>query len=349
MPRFELDEAQIDLPPGAAFNAKLSWTTRRSLRLRWFDDDGLVVRGEAAPLPGWSRESLETARRDLERCAAELSEGATPRARRVLDAREPAELLRSSSPLAQECCNSARFALESVLFERLSHRLGLPTWQLLRSLDPLLAATPEARLLDPARPVATAGAFDLRHPSAISSSTLKVKIGRDTAEEQRLLRVLRQAHPELRLRLDANQSLRPERLLGECLGFAACQPEWIEEPCSLPALGRPRALPVGLAFDESLALAEAQPETVNAIRAWVSTGAVTALVLKPAFLGGLEAVLRWCELARGADVAIVVSHLFDGAIAAASYRQLALAFGSPRVAMGLGPHAGLALWEREPT
>lgn len=342
MPRFELEEAQIRLPQGTAFNAKRSWATRRSLRLSWFDDDGLMARGEAAPLPGWSRESFEAARGDLDRCARELSEAATPSARRLLEAREPGALLLSLAPFTRNCCNSARFALESASFERLARRLGVPVWRLLCAL--VTSGDAASELEGGATALATAQAFDLQRPGAISSSTLKVKIGRAPNDEQRLLAALRQQHPELRLRLDANQSLHPERLRDDLVGFAACRPEWIEEPCSLQALGTPRELPVRLAFDESLALAAGHPETANDVRAWLDSGAVAALVLKPAFLGGLEPVLRWCELARAAGVEIVISHLFDGAIAAEAYRQHALAFGSRRVAMGLGAHPGLALW-----
>jgi hypothetical protein len=144
----------------------------------------------------------------------------------------------------------------------------------------------------------------------------------------------------LRLRLDANGALPPLELDRWLAVFAELEPEFIEEPCALEQLGSPRRLSVPLAFDETLSRAP----LAGALAAWLQSGAVRAIVVKPMLLGGITQSLGWFHVARQHGQEVIVSHLFDGSVAAAMYRQLAR-FASPQLAMGLGSHDGLRLWQ----
>jgi L-alanine-DL-glutamate epimerase-like enolase superfamily enzyme len=338
--------SRLVLRDGDAFNARQSWKERESLLFSLSTGDGLIGWGEAAPLPGFSHEGLTRVERDL----ANLSKARLVAALR-LDT--PRALLEALVPLCFDCSPSARFALETAALDLLGRRTERPLWQLLQQAESGGASeqataaasngppstSRDCRLVDLTADSATlASLAQAREPGAF-----KAKIGRAPAAEAELLADLRHTWGAAStIRLDANRVL-PERDLDACLSkFAACQPEFVEEPSA--TLGRPRRLPVALAFDESLLDAQADPRVDERLRMWMDIGQVAALVIKPMFLGGFTAAMHWANLARGFGVAPVISHLFDGRIAHAACRHLSAAFGSRRFATGLAEHPALALW-----
>lgn len=319
-PTLDLELGSIDVT--GVKNARRSWTERTSARitLTW---RGQRARAEATPLPDYSPDTLEQARADIQGADVE----------RALDAPDDLAALEALEPLPSP---SARFGLECALLELRARLRGRNFDQALGELVSALGGTPHdppttwVALLDAEQ--------DLREQLARArqrgAAGFKVKIGREPAEELRFGRALCAAlRPGERLRLDANGSLHSER---ELAAFAALSPEFVEEP--LEVLGTPRALAVPLALDETLFRDPA------AARSWL--GHAHAVVLKPMVLGLLGA-LTWSVQAERAGARVVLSHCFDGALAARHYAALARLVGTPGVAMGLGPHPGLALWQEE--
>jgi L-alanine-DL-glutamate epimerase-like enolase superfamily enzyme len=164
----------------------------------------------------------------------------------------------------------------------------------------------------------------------------KLKIGNDLDAEIAALRTIRQAHPALPLRLDANRRCAPKDVRRHAAALEVLELELIEEPVAPEHWPDILDLPLPWALDETL-----RDETLS-VRL-LDSGRVHAVVLKPMVLGGLAASLEVAERAVERGVPALVSHTFDGPIARAATAELALALQT-RLAAGLGFHAALALW-----
>jgi o-succinylbenzoate synthase len=307
---FARAEAELEREVG---NAHARWTTRRSVLVTIEDAGGQRGRGEAAPLPGVSRESID----DVLAGLAAL-EGAF----------EPSELdLRAAPP-------SLRFAIESALLDlRAGER---PAYAALVD-DVTVPRVPEhielQVLLD-----------DLDGAEARSSAafargarTFKVKIGRDgrASEEAALLDHLRGLGRDVVIRADANGHMADVDVLGPAL--ARARVEYVEDPRpTLDPLARwvgvPAALDAPVADDPWRALAEARHQGANVV------------VLKPTLIGGIDATLRLAARARSRGLKVVLSHTLEGPIglAALAHVALAAAASSQRALWGA---QGLAPWQ----
>lgn len=315
-----------------ASNARQRWS-RRSSWVLTLDDGAIRGLGEASPLPGHSRESLEEVRDDLEgllRSPPTIA-GPPPGAGAGGVSTDLSWLRQASERLETP---SARFALEMALLDYWSQRLAVPVWRLL-TRAPVAASLATSTVIDPS----SDGALE-RAERALGDGigTLKLKVGRDPDAELAFAARLRErAGPDdLRLRIDANRTWPLEKTDGYLERWAALAPEYVEEPSAHGAWEKPTEVP--LALDESLR--DVAPDVD-----WLARRrAARVLVLKPMLLGGVVRCLDWARAARQTGKAVVVSHLFDGPLALSACAQLALAIQSPEHALALGPHSGLAAW-----
>jgi o-succinylbenzoate synthase len=319
---FEPYRIQLSRPAG---NWSQSWHERAGFSITLRDAHGFVGRGEAAPLPGYSDDTLEDTALALRECRIAPLENAdeleSQRLRALLD-----EALPRATP-------SARFGVETALLDLLARRRGLPlhrALQLLRGDGRELGRIPLAALI----PLETAAA---EAALALGYSTLKLKIGRReqfAAELSALSAIRRAVGPGVRLRLDANQAF-PAAFVGERLAsLLAIDPEFLEEPV---ARGEPwpQHSPIPLALDESLRQGAELSERRSREQHLVGA------VLKPGVLGGLLAALELAARAERAGLLPIVSHAFEGVVGFAAACELALALGVVSHAAGLAPHAGL--------
>ena len=301
-----------------AHNAHLRWPERRACIITLESDDGWRGRGEAAPLPGFSPDTLAACRAALEALdpagiPANLAPG-----REVL-----AELERVSAALPS-ALPAARCALEAALLELWSSALGLPAWALLS------AAPPEARAVTAllqGEPEHALDAAERAHERGLRC--FKLKVGRAGALERELaaLAGIRGAWGDrVDVRLDANQSFSGAQARAALPRFAAYAPEFIEEPCPPAQLATLGELALPLALDESLALSEPNALPSRPLR---------ALILKPTLLGGISGCARWAVEARRIGAELVLSHAFEGPLGLSLSAALALAFGSRTLAHGL--------------
>ncbi len=301
-------------------NAHTSWRERTGIVLRLLDGSGVVGQGEAAPLPGYSRETLDDATRAL----AALDE---PRLRELASLEDLGELASGVLAAIPKFVPSARFALETALLDRLAQRARKPLHRLL---------VPDARPPAKLELAALVSSRDAAQRALKAGfSTLKLKLGPRTFEAD--LELLRELRRELgagvRLRLDANQSLPTHG--GHLEALAELAPEFVEEPF-LAGLSLPRSPPVPLALDESL-----QVPSFSLTPELARDFGVVAAVIKPGLVGGLLRGLGLAREARAVGLVPIVSHAFEGPIGFGAAHELALALGVTSHAAGLAPHPAL--------
>jgi muconate cycloisomerase len=152
---------------------------------------------------------------------------------------------------------------------------------------------------------------------------LKLKAGDEPEDElaARVGSVRETVGPEVALRLDFNgrlSSARAERVLAAVAPFDI---EYAEQPippgAGAEALARLRWVgDVPIAADESV-------RDLGAARVLLDTGAIDALVVKPARVGGLRQARAIVELATAASVPVVVSTLFESGVGIAGALHLA--------------------------
>ncbi len=281
-------------------------TERRGVLVRAETDLGSVGWGDAAPLPGFSRETLQETTAALERAARG-------------DA--------SDLPSAAQC--GLDLALADAEAQDAGRRLAF-------SPDPAVTLPLAGLVLN--GPGAEARAERL---AEAGYRTLKLKVGRESVDaDAALIRAARDAvGPAVALRLDANRawSGADARRFADALGDVAL--DFIEEPLAdptgLPELWLDTGLP--LALDETLQ----QPGPgspgggIDHVRGWVA-----AVVLKPMLVGGIGAALEISRRAAEVGVRTVISAAFESGVGLRGLVALAAATGGH--AAGLDTYRWLA-------
>ena len=289
--------------------------------------DGVVIRltaasgaigwGEAAPLPGLSREAVADILRELGALAAELRQNEVPPGIERLDGRlENWATVATLSP-------SARCGLEMALLNALAAETGVTL----------------ARLLSPDAPetIALNGLLDGPASAAAREylgrgyTSVKAKVGRHSLDAD--IELVRALHRELRgqasLRLDANRAWSLEQARHFADRVSDCSIGYIEEPCASSGDLRQfiHSASLAVALDESLL-----ELSLNELSDFSH---IAAVVLKPTLLGGFERAAGLARWARERDIKVVVSSSFESSVGLGALAQFAAAFGTPGVAMGL--------------
>jgi L-alanine-DL-glutamate epimerase-like enolase superfamily enzyme len=298
------------------------------------DDEGRLGRGEASPLPPFSRE-------DAPACARALNvAGAAVCLDEIDDEAPPAEAVGAALRLLGPDLDGvpcARFALETALFDLIGQRRGLSIAACLGAppdpapvpVNALLLPDPLDTLADRAAALA-AGGFP----------ALKIKLrARDDAGFERELAALEKVRERLpapyEIRLDPNAAWAEDLARRRLAALAPIAPSYVEQPVAADRLHRLGPCAVPWAADESLAL----PDLVEPL---LSARGCAAFVVKPAILGGLLAARALVLRAQARGIAVVVTHLMDGPWALAAACELAVSLPSPPLACGLAPHDDLA-------
>ena len=289
---------------------------REGLLLRLSGEDGSQGWGEIAPLPGFSRESLDEAVEQLRRLAGSMVGCEATDDWVDLHGEFVRELGRAAP--------SVRFGLELAVWNLWAAYSG-------RSLPQLVAPSPRtevpvnglhsgapAEVLEEARRMRDAG-----------YGSVKLKVGaRTVAEDVGLVRALgEELGDDISLRLDANRAWSYE----EAAEFVRGTPrfEYVEEPLAdpakLPDLVRELGVPVAL--DESLVAMD--PEALDKHRY------ARAFVLKPTLLDGISQTLRVAKRALDLGVTPVVSSAYESGVGTAALVALAAGIGDRPVPVGL--------------
>jgi o-succinylbenzoate synthase len=236
---------------------KVALERRTGWYLRLEDGAGNVGWGEAAPLPGFSRETGACSLSDLEFMADRIRSGETE--------------------VPENVCSSARFAVELAVANLEARLLGIPVARVLR---------PDARLVQSVNAILLSNESPERAAAAVRSGfrAVKMKVGGQSVEDdaERVRMVAAALAGRATLRLDANRAWDREQAELFATLVSDVDIEYIEEPLSspgeLPLLARKTGLPIAL--DESLAVpgGEAAPggETAPGIGIGAAPGGETA-------------------------------------------------------------------------
>lgn len=294
------------LPLFDASAAGTAGAHREGLLLELHDEEGNAGWGEAAPLPGFSRESAADAARQF-------------------------VAFSGSGALEEEPYPSVRFAME---LARLNLRAAASGELLPSLLSPAPRDTVELNALISGDPQdAPAEASRLRQTGY---RAVKLKVGGRTVEEDAVsARRVADALGGVSLRLDANRAWSLEEALAFARGIEGLQVEYIEEPLADPALLPRFAAQSGLpvALDESLA---GMPAAALKDHDYAS-----AVVLKPTLLGGLSRSLALAARADDLGMKAVVSSAFESGVGTLGLAALAAALPGGGAAAGLDTYRRL--------
>ena len=296
---------------------------RTGVLVRVDSDSGVSGWGDVAPLPGFSRESVEEA-------VAELM----ARTERMRGARFDPHGDGLESWLEHESAGvaspSVRFGLETALAS-LSRRMGDETAAVLACFD---GVVPVNGLLAGSREQVLADARRLRDGGC---RAVKLKVGsRPVAEDVDLTSAVRSVIGDgLELRLDANRSWSLEQAVAFGREVDAAGIEYLEEPLRDPGHLRElfEATGIPVALDESLL--ELRPDDLD------GRPEVGAVVLKPTLLGGIARAREWVAKALALNVRPVVSSCFESGVGLLALAEFAWASTGDAVPAGLDTYRWL--------
>lgn len=225
MSRRRLVVRREDWPIAGTFTISRGSRTTAEVVVVEIHQDGRRGRGECVPYRRYGETREGTVAR-IESLRAEVEDGALDR---------PA-LQRRLGP------GAARNALDCALWDLEAKLSGTPAWRLAGLAKPQPAVTAFTIGLDQPEAMAAAAGENRRRP------LLKLKLGGDDGKDVLRVRAVREAAPDARLIVDANEAWTPPAFAGYAGELAALGVELIEQP--LPAGadgaldGRDRAVPV---------------------------------------------------------------------------------------------------------
>ena len=295
---------------------------RRGFLLVVHDADGVVGLGDVAPLPGFSRETLEEVMARWLAIHEEVVRWTAPATRQQLGAMSPTlERLTAGSP-------SLRFGLESALADLASRRAGLSLGRWLREsaaneveVNALLVADDPATLAGQARAAATSGFRTLK---------MKVAVGSVPHDLERVA-AIREAVPGANLRIDANEGWTESEAREAFPRLREFGLEFVEQP--LPVGEAALARRLSTIFDVPLALDEEVNTSADAMRL-ITERLCDGIVLKPMIVGGLLSSLSLAEAAQQAGVKVMFTSTWESDVGLAATLHLACAVGSAATRRG---------------
>lgn len=305
-----------------------SYRQRQGLLLAVHDGGDHLGFGDAAPLPGFSRESMADARARAESLQKEWHTGAAP-ALSVPATVEDFAAWDETIGAWSGGLPSLRFALETACADLSARRQGLPLarWLHAESADHLEVNA----MLDASNPDELA-----RRVSDLWDNgyrTFKLKAGVDSvASDIARIQMLRDTVPEARIRIDVNAAWTAIQLREALPALRDCSPEFIEQP--LPIGQALEASVLCRAHDVPLALDEEIQNEADAL-ALIRSRLCDVLVLKPMILGGLMSCMRVVDAARLANMRVVYTSAWESDVGVAATLHLAAASGSVSGAVGL--------------
>lgn len=263
-------------------SARGSISDRSALIVVAENSSGCIGFGEAAPLPGWSHETLDQAQDQIQRI---LERNLAIEAPRTL-ADWADCILRLGS--IEALLPSVKFALETALADVASQKAGL---SLCNWLNPNASGSIPVNAVV----AATRSGLPKLSPDQLRSQIIKVKVAPENVD--RIPDFLRETLPLLRpkaqFRLDANGSLDLRTAINLLTKIEDLPIEYFEEPIAdLAAWSELRKKSkIPLAFDESLWAGE-DPIVL------LSKPHCDGIVIKPTLAGGILETLRLAQIAR---------------------------------------------------
>src|SRR4051812_10093638 len=296
----KLSHQTIELNPTHPFViARGGYAHHRNVIVRITDDDGLEGFGEAAPNRFYG-ESVATVIAALGQFKP-LLERADPFALESIEA-QLNRTLRGNA--------SAKSAVSSALHDLLGKRLGMPVHRLW-GLD--AAAAPQSSFTIA---IAENNELEERVREAGEYPILKIKLG--TERDMEIVRIIRSAAPDKRLRVDANAAWTAKHAVRMSDFLLDQGVEMLEQPVAANDIEglrfvRKRAkLPIFA--DESCLVATDIPKLA---------GAVDGINIKLAKCGSMREALRMVHTARSLDMQVMAGCMIESSLGISAISQIA--------------------------
>ncbi len=299
---------------------------RDGLILILTDTAGHVGLGEISPLPGFSRETIETAIYKTTMLVdrminfGELTAHHHSRRTTSWENRTAPSVVHFGveTALLSLLANARKISLGAMLYGSSSNKI--PINGIIRSS--LSDWVPEADFL-----------------VSEGYKTLKIKVGKINPflEAQGIQEVREFVGPDIEIRLDANRSWDLETGIQFGQAIQSANVAYIEEPIQNPA-ELPRFYDecgVHFAFDETL------HRIIDPTISFGSYTGLKALVLKPTLIGCTARFIALVNQAQEQDILSVISSSYESDVGLAALAQLAASIGGDSVAVGLDTRSAL--------
>lgn len=300
---------------------------REGLLLRVASDDGKTGWGEAAPLPGFSREHLQEATRQ----AFKL--------KRMMTGRPlPASWMEADGVLDDEIdalnlCASVRYGLELAVCDLAANTQGV-------LLPNILTEAPRETVFVNGLLIGTTDEVLHRAQDLVDEGrrAVKLKLGQGHVDDDiDLVNAVSEVvgASGVALRLDANRAWDYDEAAAFAEGTRDAAYAYIEEPLYEPErlAEFAKAFGVPVALDESVL--DLAPETLG------EHAYARALVLKPSLLGGLALAMRLAREAARLGMQPVISGAYETGVGTLGLAALAASIGGEDVPVGLDTYGRL--------
>lgn len=296
----KLSHQTIELKPTHPFViARGGYAHHRNVIVRLTDDDGVEGFGEAAPNRYYG-ESVATVVAALGQFKP-IVERADPMALESTEAHLN-RVLRGNA--------SAKSAVSSALHDLVGKRLGLPIHRLW-GLDP--AAAPQSSFTIA---IAENNELERRVEEALEYPILKIKLGTD--RDMEIVRIVRTAAPEKRLRVDANAAWTPKHAVQMSEFLADQGVEMLEQPVAASDIEGLRFVRKGsklpIFADESCLFATDIAKLA---------GAVDGINIKLAKCGSLREAMRMVHTARSLGMQVMAGCMIESSLGISAIAQIA--------------------------
>jgi L-alanine-DL-glutamate epimerase-like enolase superfamily enzyme len=290
----------IDLHPVHPFViARGGYRQHHNVVITLTDGDGVEGWGEAAPNKyyGESEESVIAA---------------LPAFARVLETADPFSLEECEARLDEALAgnNSAKAAVSAALHDLVGKKLGVPVhrlWGLSAEKCPLSSFTIA---------IAENEVLAERVREAAEYPILKIKLG--TERDRDILRIVRDAAPQKRLRVDANAAWKPEEAVRMLDFLGEMNVEMLEQPVAREDIEGLRFVrdrsSIPVFADESCLIAADIPRLA---------GAVDGINIKLAKCGSLREAVRMTHVARAHEMGVMAGCMIESSLGISAIAQLA--------------------------
>ena len=212
----------------------------------------------------------------------------------------------------------ARCALELALYDRIARQRGLALWQLLELPMPTPQPTSFTIAMDtPDEMARMATLHDTPVGDIARFPVLKIKLGGDGDDEARLA-AIREARPDVRLRVDANAGWEMTQAEAFLRHFEPYNLEMIEQPLAKQAI-----IEMGLLQSRTSipVVADESVQSIEDVQRLADAG-VSGINVKLMKLGGLTPALRLIRLARQLNLRVMLGCMVETSVGTTAMAHL---------------------------